>query len=227
MAGIFINYRRDDAAGFARSLYEHLDQEFKRGQVFMDVEQLREPGMDFVKEIERSLSRCGVMLVLIGKSWLDSVDASGRRRIDLDDDFVRLEIATALRRDVRVMPVLLNGAVMPSPEKLPEDLQILGRRQAIAVTHDDWAHDVSRLVEAIAKVPGVRKRSARGREGWSTRSMVIAGSLGAALGLGLIGWAGFRWEEGTKPGPDMTKTIYPTTEQQGVARRHSRGVALA
>src|SRR5580765_3454164 len=191
MAGIFINYRRDDAAGFARSLYEHLDQEFKRGQVFMDVEQLREPGMDFVKEIERSLSRCGVMLVLIGKGWLESVDAAGRRRIDLDDDFVRLEIATALKRDVRVMPVLLNGAPMPPAEALPADLQLLGRRQAIAITHDDWAHDVGRLVESIAKVPGIRKRSARGREGWSTRSMLIAGSAGAAL---VLVWAGFRIE---------------------------------
>lgn len=195
MAGIFINYRRDDAAGFARSLYEHLDQQFKQGQVFMDVEALREPGMDFVKEIERSLSRCAVMLVLIGKSWHSSTDAAGRRRIEQPDDFVRLEIATALRRDIRVMPVLLNGATMPPTEQLPEDLQLLGRRQAIALTHDDWAHDVSRLIESIGRVSGVRKRSTRSRTGWSTRSLIIAGTTGAAIGLGLLAWAGYEFED--------------------------------
>src|SRR4030095_4086124 len=125
MPGIFINYRRDDAAGFARSLYEHLDQEFKQGQVFMDVEALREPGMDFAKEIDRSLARCAVMLVLIGKGWLSSRDEAGRRRIDEAEDFVRLEIATALKRDVRVIPVLLGGATMPRTDELPEDLQAI------------------------------------------------------------------------------------------------------
>ena len=109
MAGIFINYRRDDAAGFARSVYEHLDQQFKQGQVFMDVEALREPGMDFVHEIDRSLSRCAVMIVLIGKSWATSADAAGRRRLDDPEDFVRLEIATALKRDVRVIPEALEA----------------------------------------------------------------------------------------------------------------------
>jgi len=188
MPGIFINYRRDDAAGFARSLYEHLDQEFKRGQVFMDVEALREPGMDFAKEIDRSLARCAAMLVLIGKGWLSSKDEGGRRRIDEPEDFVRLEIATALKRDVRVIPVLLGGATMPRADELPEDLQTIGRRQAIALTHEDWAHDVSRLVESLAKVPGIRKRGKRGQIGWSTRSLVIACTASAALGLSILGW---------------------------------------
>jgi peptidoglycan hydrolase-like protein with peptidoglycan-binding domain len=198
MPGIFINYRRDDAAGFARSLYEHLDQEFKQGQVFMDVEALREPGMDFAKEIDRSLGRCAAMLVLIGKSWISSKDEAGRRRIDEPEDFVRLEIATALKRDVRVIPVLLGGAAMPRADELPEDLQAIGRRQAISLTHDDWSHDVSRLVEALAKVPGIRKRSKRGQTGWSTRSMIIAGAAGGALVLGGLAWTGAQFFEGNK-----------------------------
>ena len=206
MPGIFINYRRDDAAGFARSLYEHLDQEFRQGQVFMDVEALREPGMDFAKEIDRSLARCAAMLVLIGKSWLTSTDDSGRRRIDEPEDFVRLEIATALKRDVRVIPVLLGGATMPRTEELPADLQTMGRRQAIAITHDDWAHDVSRLVEALAKVPGIRKRSKRGASGWSTRSLVIAGTAGGAVVLGLLAWAGFKFENRDQKA--VTPTVY-------------------
>jgi hypothetical protein len=213
MAGIFINYRRDDAAGFARSLYEHLDQQFKQGQVFMDVEALREPGMDFVKEIERSLSRCAVMLVLIGKSWHSSTDAAGRRRIEQPDDFVRLEIATALRREIRVMPVLLNGATMPPTEQLPEDLQLLGRRQAIALTHDDWAHDVSRLVESIGKVAGIRKRSTRSRTGWSTRSLIVAGTTGAAIGLGLLAWAGFKFED-RHAAQQMEAAAFPQPSQE-------------
>ena len=229
MARIFINYRRDDAAGFARSLYEHLDQEFRQGQVFMDVEALREPGVDFVKEIERSLSRCAVMLVLIGKGWHSSADAAGRRRLDQPDDFVRLEIAAALKRDVRVMPVLLNGATMPSAEELPADLQPLGRRQAIALTHDDWAHDVSRLVESIAKA-GIRRRSARGRTGWSTRSLIIAGTAGAALGLGLIVWAGFEIEGRNADPAGANPTAYTqpdVTDGKSAAYDTARALAVS
>jgi peptidoglycan hydrolase-like protein with peptidoglycan-binding domain len=213
MPGIFINYRRDDAAGFARSLYEHLDQEFRAGQVFMDVEALREPGIDFAREIERSLGRCAVMLVLVGKTWLSATGPGGARRIDEPDDFVRLEIATALKRDVRVIPVLLNGAVMPSTDALPPDLQALGRRQAIAIAHDDWTHDVTKLVEALAKIPGIRKRSARGRTGWSTRSLVVAATVGAVLGLGLLVWAGFKIEDLVQQGAAPPATTYvPATD---------------
>lgn len=193
MHGIFINYRRDDAAGFARSLYEHLAREFRDGTVFMDVEALREPGIDFAQEIERSLGRCAVVLVLIGEEWLDAATPDGRRRIEEPDDFVRLEIATALKRDIRVIPVLLNRATMPPVDKLPPDLQALGRRQAIVITHDDWMHDVSRLVDSLAKIPGIRRRSQK-RSGWSTRSLVIAGTAGGALAIGLFGWLGFRIE---------------------------------
>jgi peptidoglycan hydrolase-like protein with peptidoglycan-binding domain len=207
MPGIFINYRRDDAAGFARSLYEHLDQEFRQGQVFMDVEALREPGIDFAKEIDRSLGRCAAMLVLIGKSWISSKDEAGRRRIDEAEDFVRLEIATALKRDVRVIPVLLGGATMPRAEELPADLQAIGRRQAISLTHDDWAHDVSRLVEALAKVPGIRKRSKRGQTGWSTRSMIIAGGVGGAVALAGLVWTGYKFET-RNDAPAPTPAVY-------------------
>jgi peptidoglycan hydrolase-like protein with peptidoglycan-binding domain len=219
MPGIFINYRRDDAAGFARSLYEHLDQEFKQGQVFMDVEALREPGMDFAKEIDRSLARCAVMLVLIGKSWLSSKDEAGGRRIDEAEDFVRLEIATALKREVRVIPVLLGGATMPRTDELPEDLQAIGRRQAIAITHDDWAHDVSRLVDALTKIPGIRKRTKRGQSGWSTRSLVIAGGAGAALGLAVLVWAGFKLEN-RNDAPPPAETTYDTAREQSPAQTY-------
>jgi peptidoglycan hydrolase-like protein with peptidoglycan-binding domain len=169
----------------------------------MDVEALREPGMDFAKEIDRSLARCAAMLVLIGKGWLSGKDEGGRRRIDEPEDFVRLEIATALKRDVRVIPVLLGGATMPRADELPEDLQTIGRRQAIALTHEDWAHDVSRLVEALAKVPGIRKRGKRGQIGWSTRSLVIAGTAGAALGLSVLGWFGVRSVDRRDTGTDV------------------------
>lgn len=221
MHGIFINYRRDDAAGFARSLYEHLAREFRDGTVFMDVEALREPGIDFAQEIERSLGRCAVVLVLIGEEWLDAATPDGRRRIEEPDDFVRLEIATALKRDIRVIPVLLNRATMPPVDKLPPDLQALGRRQAIVITHDDWMHDVSRLVDSLAKIPGIRRRSQK-RSGWSTRSLVIAGTAGGALAIGLLGWLGFKFESAgdvTPPLADGSTTYYPpdTTQKTDTA----------
>ena len=117
MRAIFISYRRDDAEGHAGRLFEDLVLRFGAASVFMDVAGI-EPGRDFRKVIEQQVASCGVLLAVIGKSWLTSSasDAQGRRRLDDPHDFVRLETATALRRDIPVIPVLVHGAQMPRPE---------------------------------------------------------------------------------------------------------------
>lgn len=152
MPTTFISYRRDDAAGYAGRLHEALENRLGRDQVFRDVDTL-EPGQDFIEAIQSRLAECRVLIAMIGREWLDARDAEGRRRLDQAHDYVRLEIVTALeRRDVRVIPVLIEGASMPPVESLPEPVRPLARKQAVHLRDDAWDHDVDRLVSAIADV---------------------------------------------------------------------------
>ena len=150
MPTTFISYRRDDAAGYAGRLHEALENRLGRDQVFRDVDTLQ-PGQDFVEAIQSRLGDCRVFIAMIGREWLDARDSQGRRRLDQPNDYVRLELVTALeRRDVRVIPVLIEGATMPPVESLPEPVRPLARKQAVHLRDDAWDHDVDRLASAIA-----------------------------------------------------------------------------
>ncbi|HET9359907.1 MAG TPA: toll/interleukin-1 receptor domain-containing protein, partial [Vicinamibacterales bacterium] len=152
MPATFISYRRDDAAGYAGRLHEALERRLGGDQIFRDIDTL-EPGLDFVEAIHSRLRECRVFLALIGREWLDARDREGRRRLDQPHDYVRLEISAALARaDVRVIPVLIEGATMPAPETLPEPLRALARRHAVNLRDDAWDHDVDRLAEVISGV---------------------------------------------------------------------------
>lgn len=151
MARVFISYRRDDAAGEAGRLYDRLVARFGRGQVFMDVTGI-EPGVDFVTAIDSAVGSCAVLLVVIGPGWASVTDSSGRRRLDDPHDFVRLETGAALRRGIRVIPVLVDHAAMPSAEVLPEDLKPLARRQALEISHAQWHGTTAELIAALERV---------------------------------------------------------------------------
>ncbi len=153
MSSIFISYRRGDSSGHAGRLFAHLIQHFRKERVFMDVAGI-EPGIDFVEAIEKALSSCSAFLVVIGKDWLDSKDKKGSRRLEDLNDFVRLEIQTALERNIRVIPVLIEGAVMPAAGNLPDVLAALVRRQPIEISDNRWDYDSGRLIEALDKVIG-------------------------------------------------------------------------
>jgi TIR domain len=114
----------------------------------MDVAAI-EPGKDFRKAIDQSVANCSVLLALIGRDWLDSKDPQGNRRLDNPNDFVRAELASALRRDIPVVPVLVRGARMPNAEQLPDDLKDLHYRNAVELTHARWKSDVQLLVRAL------------------------------------------------------------------------------
>ncbi|MGH8934120.1 MAG: FHA domain-containing protein [Egibacteraceae bacterium] len=142
--GIFISYRRDDTSGYAGRLYDRLSAHFLEERLFWDIDTV-EPGTDFVQRIERAVDSCKVLIVIIGKEWLDAKDSDGRRRLDNPGDFVRLEIAAALPRPhVRVIPVLVEGAVMPQAESLPVPIRELAHRNALAMTDTHWDYDLSR-----------------------------------------------------------------------------------
>jgi hypothetical protein len=109
-------------------------------------------GEDFVKAIETTVARCDVLIGLIGKNWITSKDDQGNRRLDNPEDFVRMEIGAALKRGIRVIPVLVDGAMMPRPADLPDDLKPLVRRQALAITDTSFDGDCQRLVANIKQI---------------------------------------------------------------------------
>src|ERR1044071_4431516 len=147
-SGIFVSYRRDDAAGHAGRLVDRLVEHFGQDRIFMDIDAI-EPGEDFVTKIENAVGSCDILIAVIGRNW-NSATSSGR--LDNPNDFVRLEIATALRRDIRVIPVLVQRASMPKPEDLPDDLDMFARRNAIELSDLRWQSDVDQLISVMEGV---------------------------------------------------------------------------
>lgn len=148
MRGIFISYRRDDSEGQAGRLFDDLSAHFGRDAVFMDVAGVKK-GLDFRRIIDEQVASCGVLLVIIGKRWLGATDSKGQRRLDEANDFVRLETAAALSRDIPVVPVLVHDAVMPKVQELPDALKELAFRNGTELTHARWDSDVKLLIEDL------------------------------------------------------------------------------
>ena len=121
MSKVFISYRRDDSAGYAHAIHSQLVQHFSKDQVFMDVDTV-EPGVDFVHAIQKAVGECDVLVALIGKRWAGG-EANATSRLDNEKDYVRLEVSTALARDIRVIPVLVDGMTMPNEDNLPSPVQ--------------------------------------------------------------------------------------------------------
>ncbi len=157
MRAIFISYRRDDSEGEAGRLFDDLVKTFGEASVFMDVAAIQ-VGRDFRKAIDESVANCGVLLAVIGKNWLDARNEAGERRLDNPSDFVRLETAAALKRDIPVIPVLVHGARMPRADELPDGLKDLGYRNACELTHARWGSDLQLLINALRAYVEAPKR---------------------------------------------------------------------
>lgn len=190
MGGIFICYRREDTAPYARLLSESLAARFGRAEIYRDLDSMA-PGVDFPKAVGRALQTCDVLLALIGPRWMDVTDG-GVRRLDNSDDYVRVEIAAALaREDVLVIPVLIESTRMPSRAELPAPLAGLADRHAHRLADEGWDDDLRRLVEALEKVVQGRARAPEAvptteerRTGWwrgRRRVIIPAGVLVALL----------------------------------------------
>jgi ATP-dependent Clp protease ATP-binding subunit ClpA len=154
---IFISYRRDDVAGHAGRIHDRLTSEFGTDLVFIDVDSISF-GSDFVKVLDDMVGQCEVLVAVIGPNWLDAKDAHGNRRIDDPKDFVRIEVAAALHRNIAIIPILLPNTTMPRADQLPSDLEGLTRRQALEVRHVSFKNDMDRLVRILKDLPQ-RKRS--------------------------------------------------------------------
>ena len=147
---IFISYRREDTGGYAGRIFDRLSQLLGRERVFMDIDTI-EPGIDFADAIQQTVSACNILLVLIGPAWLRSTDVSGHRRLDDPEDLVRLEIATALERAIRIIPVLVEETKMPDADDLPEPLKRLTRRNAIQISNTRWAYNIERIIDIVKR----------------------------------------------------------------------------
>jgi hypothetical protein len=187
MAGkIFINYRRDDTSGTAGRLHDRLRQTFGRENLFMDVDQIP-VGVDFEAHLNTQVSACDVMLVIIGPNWLRAKDKTGQRRLNQPDDFVAIEIATALTRDIRVIPVLVDGVRMPKASELPDTLKPLARRQAAGLRNANFGQDaqslIARMREPSGNEPAVDVANALSNGGTSHRGLIKFRRQGKRDGL--------------------------------------------
>jgi formylglycine-generating enzyme required for sulfatase activity len=145
---IFISYRRDDSAAAAGRLNDRLEQEFGRDSLFMDVDAIP-LGVDFVEVLGAEVAKCDVPLAIMGPHWLDARDDEGNRRLESEQDFVRIEIAAALKRGISVIPILLEGTRVPKGERLPDDIKGLARRNGLDVRHASFRSDIDKLVRAL------------------------------------------------------------------------------
>jgi uncharacterized membrane protein YhaH (DUF805 family) len=151
---IFLSYRRDDSAGAAGRLFDLLSQKLDGVKVFMDVDSL-EPGVDFASVIDERLSGCDYFIAVIGPDWAGIKGPDESRRLEDANDYVRLEIEAALRRNIRVVPVLVDNARMPRPDEVPASLHGLLRRNAIELPHHSFSKAAAELAGSIRRNLGL------------------------------------------------------------------------
>jgi hypothetical protein len=206
---IFISYRRDDTAGYARALYDALAARFGADRVFMDVDDIG-AGQPFAEVLRQAVDGSSVLLVLIGPRWRGE-RAGQPARIDEAGDFVRLEVAAALAGGARVVPLLVDATPMPTAAQLPPDLQALAGRHALQLGNAHFAADVDRLVAALRgdlPAPAVSRR--RIATVWLA---IGAFAVGAALWTALGRRAG-----GPSPAVSAAAAVRPAIDGEWVAQ---------
>jgi len=187
-AGIFISYRREDSAGHVGRLRDRLSQKFN--EIFLDIETIR-PGQDFRKAIDEVLGTCYAMIVVIGKNWLSLSDPKGHRRLDDPDDLVRYELSIGLKRNIYVIPVLVQNASIPKAEDLPGDLKQLVRRNAFELSDTRFDYDVERLTGALTDA--LNDAQSVPRPPWLTIAKRFKWALGMVLILVILLPLLWRW----------------------------------
>ncbi len=223
MPGIFISYRRSDNPDATGRIYDRLVSEFGKERVFKDVDSIP-LGRDFRGHLNEVVGGCAAMLAIIGPLWTDARNSAGERRLEDADDFVRIELETALARDIPVVPVLVAHAAMPGASDLPGSLASMVFRQSIEVRPDpDFHHDATRLVSALRaildptaaaaeqaasriKSPAAASGTPRGRAGW----IVAAAALGIAAAV--LAVPAIRYLRETPPPETRLDIVTPATD---------------
>ena len=231
MPRIFLSYRREDASAHAGRLYDSLVQRFGKDQVFRDIDTIR-PGDDFVNAIHQCMAACDVCLVLIGRQWM--AEQHGARRLDDPGDYVRLEVAAALdpHRDIRVIPVLVDGGHLPASSELPPELAPLARRQAIELSEARFHDDVERLSSVLSPTRASASR-VRQFKVFIFTLVLLAATIAAwitwhtgrtnhaAVGPTVERWGGNWFQESSaKGGSLIAGTLTLTTQKEGQVEGH-------
>jgi formylglycine-generating enzyme required for sulfatase activity len=151
MSKILISYRREDSADVTGRIDDRLVQQFGREAVFVDVDSIPF-GVDFRKHLDEQVAKCDVFLAVIGPDWMGPRDSQGKTRLEDPRDFVRIEIESALTRQIPVIPILVRGASVPPSEQLPQSLQNLPYRHGLSVrSGSDFHNDMSRLIAYLTQ----------------------------------------------------------------------------
>lgn len=222
---IFISYRVQDTAADTGRFVDSLKQVFYEDQIFMDIEKL-EPGVDFTQAIANSLESCDVLFAVIGPEWAGPANQNGITRINQSNDWVRIELETALKRNIRLIPVLVRGASLPEQHELPASLHPLLNRQTYEISNKRWKYDTDQLVNFLmhlgfqpkkrtidtqtVQLPPQRSKSGLGK--WVLYGLAALGVLvivGLLIELSESGNSGYNQNTGSdysKPYSDAGKT---------------------
>jgi hypothetical protein len=210
MSGVFISYRREDSSGYAGRLFDILSGRYGKENIYMDLDTIQ-GGDNFATVIEDKIGQCDALLAVIGERWLTCTGADGGRRIDAERDYVRMEIAKALERGVRVIPVLVSGAKMPHQTDLPENLRLLALHQAMDLRDAHFHTDADQLMDVLKQtVPSIASRPRKA----GTNRFAMAGLAVFAVAVivcsTLVFWRG-------KPGahPNIDRAVSATQAGNG------------
>jgi TIR domain len=185
--GVFINYRGADSYSYGALLYAELSRRLGPGSVFLDSESIP-AGADFVEALLGRVRQARVVLAVIGPSWLAEADRGGGRRIDDPTDWIRRELVAAFAAGVRVVPVVTDGARMPTEAELPGDLAALGRCQFRRLRHRDASADLARLVTDLSDLDGDLRAAAEAAAMPGVAEPGIAGGVRVVVsGKGAVG----------------------------------------
>jgi hypothetical protein len=219
---VFLSYRRDDSGDLIGRIRDRLAAALGAPAIFTDIDSIP-PGADFRQQITNAIARCDVVLVVIGPRWLTSADASGKPRLAHDDDFVRIEVESALARSVPVVPLLVLGAEMPRPEAVPESLRELTYRQALQVRRDpDFHPDMNRLLDQLGSSapeshPAGAASMAPRRRKWGLLAAAAVVALAAAVLIWSARDGGIGWSSGITVTPTSSPpaSLVPPNAERG------------
>ena len=199
MAQIFISYRRVDSNAITSRIYDRFVAAFGKNNVFKDVDNIP-LGRDFRGVLRVATAQCQVMIVVIGPDWVNAKDASGNRRLENPDDFVRIEVEAGLQRDeILVIPLLVEGAQMPSPMQLPDSMRELVYNNAFTIHDDPLFHrDMDTLICSV--------RGSLRQERGVPRSVLIGAAV-VLLAAGTVSLPLFLSRQTPPFTPDITNTV--------------------
>lgn len=190
IARIFVSYRREDSTGYIISLSQTLRDRFRHVDVFVDIDRIK-PGENFVDRIQDAVRSSGVLLAVIGKEWL-LTSANGMRRLDDPKDFVRLELTTALKNKIPVIPVLVNDAKMPTQQDLPLDLISFTHQHALELSNTRWVYDMDQLIARLREIPSLNVEAKKNGSNRTTKVFSLLMALLIMIAMG--GWyAYYTW----------------------------------